>query len=324
MMVLILSTQSFEYSTDLVIDWLYYYEIKFHRLNSQQISKDFNISMFLSSEQDMIKPSFLAQHYSVLWFRKWNIKNEPTYLIDYINSLQYKSITQHLYKEIAHYSNAIFNQISYKYAIDDINTVLTINKLNVLNAASQCGLKIPDTLVTSNKEEIKQFLIQKKQIITKPISEATAFENNGELLLMYTSEINFDNFGLLKDSMLYSLFQEKIEKKYEIRVFVLNKECYSMAIFSQDNAQTSVDFRNYDNLRPNRNVPYLLPKGVKRKILNLMKKINLNNASIDLIKSTNGKYYFLEVNPVGQFNMISKPCNYHLEKIFANFMKEKI
>lgn len=29
------------------------------------------------------------------------------------------------------------------------------------------------------------------------------------------------------------------------------------------------------------------------------------------------EYIFLEVNPVGQFNMTSVPCNYNLEKIIA-------
>jgi len=48
-----------------------------------------------------------------------------------------------------------------------------------------------------------------------------------------------------------------------------------------------------------------------------MLEVGLNCASIDLIKSTNGKYYFLEINPVGQFGMVDFPCNYGLHKIVA-------
>jgi D-alanine-D-alanine ligase-like ATP-grasp enzyme len=48
-----------------------------------------------------------------------------------------------------------------------------------------------------------------------------------------------------------------------------------------------------------------------------MRLTNLDCGSIDLIYSTDEKYYFLEVNPVGQFGMVSYPCNYQLEKKIA-------
>ena len=36
--------------------------------------------------------------------------------------------------------------------------------------------------------------------------------------------------------------------------------------------------------------------------------MSLNTGSIDLIKTKSGDYVFLEVNPVGQFSMVSFPC----------------
>ena len=48
-----------------------------------------------------------------------------------------------------------------------------------------------------------------------------------------------------------------------------------------------------------------------------MQKLDLETGSIDLIKSTNGEYYFLEINPNGQFGMTSYPCNYNLEEKVA-------
>jgi hypothetical protein len=43
----------------------------------------------------------------------------------------------------------------------------------------------------------------------------------------------------------------------------------------------------------------------------------MNCGSLDLIYSIDNEFVFLEVNPVGQFGMVSKPCNYNLEKILA-------
>ena len=54
-----------------------------------------------------------------------------------------------------------------------------------------------------------------------------------------------------------------------------------------------------------------------------MKKVGLNTGSIDLIQSTDGQIYFLEINPAGQIGMTSKPCNYYLEKKIALYLREK-
>jgi glutathione synthase/RimK-type ligase-like ATP-grasp enzyme len=115
-----------------------------------------------------------------------------------------------------------------------------------------------------------------------------------------------------------SLFQQKIEKKYELRVFYLNNVFYSMAIFSQNDMKTKIDFRNYNYKTPNRNVPYKLPLEIESKLHLLMLQLELTTASIDLIVDLNENYVFLEVNPDGQFGMISYPCNYYLEKEIAN------
>jgi hypothetical protein len=70
-----------------------------------------------------------------------------------------------------------------------------------------------------------------------------------------------------------------------------------MAIFSQRDSKTQVDFRKYNKKDPNRTVPYKLPISVEKKIVKLMKTLNLNTGSIDLLKSVNGKYYFFRSKP---------------------------
>ena len=139
--------------------------------------------------------------------------------------------------------------------------------------------------------------------------------------LTTTRVITENNINSLTERFFPSLFQKNIEKKYEIRTFILGEESFSMAIFSQLDIQTQEDFRNYNNNRPNRNVPYTLPEELEKSIFRLMRKLGLQSGSIDLIKSSmDNQYYFLEVNPVGQFGMVSKPCNYFLEKKVAEYL----
>ena len=51
-----------------------------------------------------------------------------------------------------------------------------------------------------------------------------------------------------------------------------------------------------------------------------MKKLKLETGSLDFIKTTDDRLVFLEVNPVGQFGMVSSPCNYYLEKKIAEYL----
>ena len=71
---------------------------------------------------------------------------------------------------------------------------------------------------------------------------------------------------------------------------------------------------------PNRYEPYNLPKKVEIKLKVLMEQLGLNTGSIDMIKALDDNYYFLEVNPSGQFGMTAMPCNYPLYEKIAEYL----
>jgi len=83
-----------------------------------------------------------------------------------------------------------------------------------------------------------------------------------------------------------------------------------------------IDFRLYNKENPARRVPFKLEKEIENRLSYFMKIENLNCGSFDLIVDKNGGFVFLEVNPVGQFGMVSYPCNYKLEKRIAEFLKK--
>lgn len=95
---------------------------------------------------------------------------------------------------------------------------------------------------------------------------------------------------------------------------------YSMAIFSQLNAHSEVDWRKSQHEQNTRSVPFLLPKKYEKPIHRLMVKLGLKTGSLDFIVNKDGQLIFLEVNPVGQFGMVSELCNYSLYHKFASFI----
>ena len=159
--------------------------------------------------------------------------------------------------------------------------------------------------------------------ITKPLSQGVYRANllNDYVYYNHVERITQKDVDRLSEEFYPSLFQIEENKLYEIRAFYLFGNFYSMAIFSQCNKETKVDFRkNKYWEHPLKTVPYSLPKSIENNITNLMNELKLETGSIDLIVNNDGDYIFLEVNPCGQFGMTSTPCNYYLEKKIAELL----
>jgi glutathione synthase/RimK-type ligase-like ATP-grasp enzyme len=192
------------------------------------------------------------------------------------------------------------------------------NKLNQLLVAVDCGLKIPSSIICNKKDSLRNFIAKYEKVIFKPLTyhyeelnEDHYIESSGTCLLKSSDFQKYESY------FFPTLFQEYIEKKYEVRVFVWQENIFAMAIFSQNNKKTKIDFRNYDYKKPNRRVPYALPPDILERIKRLMTKLDLTTGSIDLICNQYDEYIFLEVNPSGQFGMISEPCNFYIERFIA-------
>ncbi len=198
-----------------------------------------------------------------------------------------------------------------------------ISKMEMLTVAFQNNVNVPDTIITSSKQTLSNFLRGRK-VITKAVQKGGMVLFNNIQGGAGTISIKEKDLLSLPESFFPSLFQEEIPKEYEIRAFYLNGRFYSMAIFSQRNKKTKIDFRNYDMEYPNRTVPYKLSAIVEQRLRKTFRDLNLKTGSADLIKGKDGKYYFLEINPVGQFTQVSMPCNYQLEKKIAEFIIDKI
>jgi glutathione synthase/RimK-type ligase-like ATP-grasp enzyme len=140
---------------------------------------------------------------------------------------------------------------------------------------------------------------------------------------MFTSTVARQQLQELEHHMAPTLLQGHVKKRFDIRTFFLDGTCYSVAIRSQKDAQTQIDFRNFNWDHPNRSLPYRLGEEVHKKIRTFMAAMRLETGSLDFVLSENEDLFFLEVNPVGQFGMVSEPGNYYLEKEMAEFLIRK-
>jgi len=320
-MILILSTPV-DYTTNLVIDWLNFFGAKYKRVNGKDLNSNFKKYMFDINNGTSSLFEDISE-VNVVWNRKFhnfsNIKKFTT------NNIFKPNLALSLYNYYSREISVLFQHyksiLKDAYWLDDLDSIY-VNKLDVLKAASDLSIKIPKTIIANNKDALERLLENFPHgLITKPIYEIKTFILENTMYTTNTQLVEFDSLVNIPDIFYPTLFQENLIKEYEIRTFYLEGNFSSMAIFSQDDSQTKVDFRKYNWKKMNRMVPYLLPDSLKDKLIELMKILNLKNGSIDLVKTNKG-YVFLEVNPVGQFGMVSKPCNYFLEKKIAQKLIE--
>lgn len=333
-MILILSRESAESTTEAIIDWLNFYNKPYYRFNGEDLfNGKIEVNFFLDKVQKKwmftIKDGNLIiknSDISAVWFRRFfdfetrdRIKFQTDDIkefiaIDKINAYHFKEALN-----IFRLFEKSLNDIFWLNSPSD-----STDKLKILELAISCSLHVPETLITNNKMELSKFMEVQKNIITKATTDGTGFKIGKEYLSGLTTKIDNEKINHCKYDIFFpSLFQNQIKKIYEIRVFYLCGEFYSAAIFSQNNTNTEIDYRNYDEERPNRVEPIDLPLDIKKKINKLMNVLNMNCGSIDLMKSIDGIYYFLEVNPVGQFLGISEEGNFQLDKKVSLKLIEK-
>ncbi len=303
-------------STNDVIDWLRYYNEEYLRISEFDeilydrviiTNKRFEVILKIN---DVV---YQLSNFKGFWYRRSHFKLFFKGLE--IKSKLDKELNRHLFTE----AHEIHKLVKTYIEIRSINKQddIYLNKLDVLRAASELGIKIPNSIVTNNKKDLMVFYNENKQLITKNFSQGIFVKYRGMNLGSSTKFVDSKVIEDLPDLFHYSLFQEMINKLFEVRVFFINNQYYASAIFSQNSEKTKLDFRNYDRNKPNRTPPFKLPKNTLEKLKLLMKEININSGSIDLIVSTSEEFIFLEVNPIGQFSQVSLPCNYYLEKEIA-------
>lgn len=285
-----------------VIDWLNYYNKPYKRVNSNDFFDLFQKDFQGASHRNGIH-----------WFWKW----ASNYQIGKSN-LQCKNNTKKINIALKRECNILFDLYFHniKNIVNHPNYV-NIDKFTQNQVARNCNLKVPLTIVTSSKKELIAFYQKCKKIITKNLEASLDIELNGEIYKAYTSLLDKEVINTLPDFFVPSLFQEYIEKEFEIRAIYVDDNIYACALISENNV---LDIRQANQNSHIRIIPYILPSNVVKKIVEFMHKINLQFGSIDLLYTKNQEYVFLEVNPSGQFLGYSVACNYYIEKKIADYL----
>jgi hypothetical protein len=213
--------------------------------------------------------------------------------------------------------NGVWDTLNCFWVSNPRNISLAENKLVQLNLASEIGLLVPKTIISNDSDFIREFHAKcKGNTIIKPVKVGILDDDS----VIFTSKVSDADIKHLKSSRpLPSIYQENIKKKCDIRITVIGQKVFATEIHSQKNIDSQIDWRRSQDI----NLPHyrhVLPEDVKNKCFALVKRLGLKFGAIDMILSTKDKYYFLEINPNGQWAWIEKRTGYRLTEALVNML----
>lgn len=192
------------------------------------------------------------------------------------------------------------------------------NKIRQLSLARKIGFTIPNTLITNDAkkviswmEKIDGGIICKalySPLIEEPESDKFIFANRVESLP--------DDFSKSL-SLAPVIFQQAIEPKIDYRVTVVGSKVLAAKIYaSTDNidwrtAKEGAEFIQCE-----------LPLAINTMCLEYVAAAGLQFGAIDLLEK-DGHYYFLEINPNGEWGWLERPHNIPISSAISDFLTGK-
>jgi ribosomal protein S6-L-glutamate ligase RimK-like protein len=193
-----------------------------------------------------------------------------------------------------------------------------------LQVAKSIGFEIPDTIISNDPSKISELYNRHNgKIIYKTIRTQFWYNRKNEAFPIYTSPFSDRYFEDLDSLALNpAIYQENIDKKYDLRITVVGDKVFPAEIHSQLSEISKQDFRCYDISK----TPYKkheLPDDIRIKCLNLIRKLHLQYGAIDMILTPDNRYIFLEINPSGQYGWVQHLTGMNISSAICDMLTGK-
>lgn len=182
-----------------------------------------------------------------------------------------------------------------------------------LKVATEVGLRIPRTLITSDPQRAREFIetvgigrtIHKTFSCTHAVWRETRLVRDGDL-------------GLLDAVRLAPvIFQEYVPAGVDVRITMVGNEVFAAAIDAQD-TDYPVDFRM--SLGQSDVRAHDLPAELTGALRRLMARLGLVYGAIDVRRTGDGDYVFFEINTAGEFLFVEERTGQLISKAMADVL----
>jgi len=290
--MILLITNKRDITTDYIVRELRKRKLKYYRLNTESLSS-YECSIGYQAMDDWRIGSIEGRNVQSAYFRR---PSPP----EYSKSIDANE-NEYLASEWLAFLKSIYARLEGKWFNSPVAIALAEDKPKQLLLAKEAGFSVPNGLITNVTNDLIEN-VGASGLIIKPVRQGLI--EGGHEKVIFTSRIpTVTSKNTSAISHVPSIFQKEIRKKFDVRVTIVGTHIFSVAIYSQNAEQTRVDWRRGGRIDLCHQI-ITLPATVERSCLELASMLNLRFGALDLICDKDDKYWFLEINPNGQWAWI--------------------
>ncbi|MFB7176898.1 ATP-grasp ribosomal peptide maturase [Streptomyces sp. NPDC056257] len=186
-------------------------------------------------------------------------------------------------------------------------------KPHQLALAQRLGLTVPPTLVTNDLTEAREFTTGHPNVIHKTL-RATPYQRDGVPVVSWAEPVTAGEIDE-RVAVAPHLFQVRVDKACDIRVLVVGGQVFAVRIESD-----LLDWRrDYSALTYS---VITLPATLEKALLAFLDTFGLASGSFDLAVDHAGTYWFLELNPNGQWGWLEEHTGLPMAAAFADLLAQ--
>ena len=220
---------------------------------------------------------------------------------------------RYIYSETREFEQNVFKGLE----LDELNvwvnrpSAVTAAELKSyqLSIAQQCGLNVPDTLITADPSIARTFCDRLGTVVMKPFSPHSWLDDTaGKKWMTFASKVTSKDISSCDDADISAapcIYQKYISTTADIRVAIIGEELFALEM--RHEVPGKIDFRTMGEGELSFS-QCAVPISTAMQLKLLMRRLNIEIASADFILDDNGQWHFIELNPSGAFLFLEERC----------------
>lgn len=192
------------------------------------------------------------------------------------------------------------------------------NKARQLWLASKIGFQVPETIVTNDPREARQLAEKHGNRLVAKALYSPLIEEPDEDFFVFANEITIADLDMEEEIRISpTIFQQSLSPKIDYRVTVVGETVLPVRVERQHGESPNIDWRTEKS--GTRFIACNLPPGIESLCRRYVKVSGLIFGAIDLVEH-NGEFFFLEINPNGEWGWLQKPNNIPIAEALCDIM----
>ena len=280
--MILLVTSKDDLTTDYLILRLISRGIPFFRFNTEDLLTQYQLSLNVSSQSSSFTLVDIARdqtirsdEVSAAYFRK---PQPPT--LTYLSRNSDTAADEFNNHELREILRSTWRIIPRNCWLNSPETLWSAsNKIKQLDEAAKIGLSVPPTLVSTSPDDVLRFIVDhRNNVIGKAVKNGFTTQEFDQTVV-FTSVLDENDIDEICDSQTLTpmILQPRLDKKFDLRITIVGKHIFSVAIDSQRHAETSTDWRTWEvtNDVDLKHYVFNLPKTVRAQCLELNRRLGL-------------------------------------------------